>query len=301
MPLDATTGPNDEQMLAALPDFMCLRAMMKASPSEEGGDRFLFIEASNEDVDHQGEVVLQKALEDSAGYYLAHGNVDLSHYTIMGPKAGIPNHLEYEIGRPVEVHVDGRRTFLKAQLYQGDSAMARNANMVWDSLTKQTPPARWFASVGGAVLSKSVRVDPKTRSRIAVVEKVRWNNTALDRCPVNKSVPEVSTAPIGVFAKSLGGFVISKALDSGGYGTDSAALTGGAALRGQSIGRHVQSYFDFRDRLAGDVSAKKVHPTAERIVAHAHEHYGLDQAEAAAWTSRFLADLKTGLSQRKKH
>lgn len=300
--LDAATGSTDEQMLAAIPDFLCLPAMMKATPSEEGGGRFLYIEASNEDVDHQNEVILQKALEESAPYYMRHGNVDLSHWTIMGARAGIPNYLEYEIGRPVDVRVDGRRTFLKAQLYQGDSAMSRNADMVWDSLTKQTPPAKWYASVGGAVLSKSVRIDPDTKNRVAVVDRVRWNNTALDRCPVNKTVPEVSTAPMGVFAKSLGGFIISKALEAG-YGTDAAALTGGAALRKQSADKrlHVTGYFDFRDRMAADLRKGAVTGGAAQITAHAAERYGLDHADAAEMTERFMADLKTGLSKRKTH
>lgn len=62
------------------------------------------------------------------------------------------------------------------------------------------------------MLSKSVQFDPKTQQRVAVIEEVRWNNIALDRCPVNKSVSEINTAPIGVFAKSLGGFVMAKTL-----------------------------------------------------------------------------------------
>jgi len=144
---------NDAAMLAEIPEYITLgSAFLKAVPAEEAGERFLYMEASNEDPDHQHEVVLQKALEDSASYFLRHGNIDLSHYTLLGPKAGIANHYEYEIGKPVDVRVQGDRTFVKAQLYKGDSAMARNANMVWDSLTKQSPPARWYPSVGGAVL-----------------------------------------------------------------------------------------------------------------------------------------------------
>lgn len=208
---------NDAQLLAAVPEYVAFGGMLKASPMTEGDERILYLEASNEDVDHQGEIVMQKALSDSADYYLRHGNVDLSHYSLLGPKSGIPDFMSYEVGKPIAVRVDGRRTFVKAQLYRGDSPMAKNANMVWDSITKQSPPSRWYPSVGGAVLAKSIKIDPKTRERVAVIEKVRWNNIALDRCPVNKTVPEVSTAPVGVFAKSLGGFVLSKALEAG-YG-----------------------------------------------------------------------------------
>ena len=293
----------DAELLAGVPEFMALGLVLKASPSEEGGNRFLYFEASNEDRDHQDEVILQKALKDSQDYYLRHGNIDLSHYTIMGPKSGIANHYEYEVGRPVEVRMDAGKTFVKAHLYTGTSPMAKNATMVWDSLTKQKPAAKWFASVGGTVLSKSIRLDPQTQSRIAVVDRVRWNNTALDRCPVNRTVPEVSTIPIGTFAKSLGAFVLkSDGAGAGltaGYGTDSATLTGGGALRRDGGDKHVQSYWDFRDRMASDVRAKRVQPTPEALTSHASS-YGLSQSDASEWVGRFLGDLKTAVSKRTK-
>lgn len=268
--------------------------LLKARPQQDDGKRILYIEASNEDVDRQDEVVLQKALLDSADYYLRHGNVDLSHYTLLGPKGGIPDYMAYEVGKPVEVKVDGKKTFIKAELYQGDSAMARNADIVWDSLTKQVPPARWFASVGGAVLSKSIKVD-SNGNRIAVVDKVRWNNTALDRCPVNKTVSEVSTVPVGVFAKSLNGFVL-KTL-AAGYGTDSAVLDGGAAMRSQSLDI---GYKRFKNKLAGLIrkgAFKGGATESERYLSLctlAEKSLGIPAEKARAWVDRFLTDLNNG-------
>lgn len=235
-------------------------------------------------------MVLQKALEDSASYFLRHGNIDLSHYTLLGPKAGIANHYEYEIGKPVDVRVQGDRTFVKAQLYKGDSAMARNANMVWDSLTKQSPPARWYPSVGGAVLAKSVRIDPDTKAKVGVVERVRWSNIALDRMPVNKTVPEISTLPVGTFAKSLGGFVIAKALEAG-TATDAAALTGGGALGKQSLDRTIHSYWDFREVLAGALRRGKVRPKLAAAQRYALS-LGLDPDSASDFVERFFHDMK---------
>lgn len=291
----------DEQLLSSVPDFIDIGGMMKATPAEENGERLLYFEASNEDLDHQNEVVLQKALTDSSDYYLRHGNVDLSHYTIIGPKLGIPNHLEYEIGKPLEVRVEGKSTFVKAQLYRGESSMARNANMVWDSLTRQTPPARWYPSVGGAVLAKSVKVDPDSKARVAVIEKVRWGNIALDRQPVNKTVPEASVIPVGIFAKSLGGFVIAKALEAG-YGSDSAALEGGAALRKQSLHGVPINYFDFRNRLADALRGGKAgkNPGVHVITDFAARNFGLPLHQAAEWVERFMRDLKTGLKDRRR-
>lgn len=287
---------NDAAMLAEIPEYITLgSAFLKAVPAEEAGERFLYMEASNEDPDHQHEVVLQKALEDSASYFLRHGNLDLSHYTLLGPKAGIANHYEYEIGKPVDVRVQGDRTFVKAQLYKGDSAMARNANMVWDSLTKQSPPARWYPSVGGAVLAKSVRVDPDTKAKVGVVERVRWSNIALDRMPVNKTVPEISTLPVGTFAKSLGGFVIAKALEAG-TATDVAALTGGGALGKQSLDRTIHSYWDFREVLAGALRRGRVQPKPAALQRYALS-LGLDPDAAAEFVERFFHDMQRRRSQ----
>lgn len=289
---------SDAALLAAIPDYISVGGLLKATPSQEGSRRIIYFEASNEDVDHQGEVVLQKALEDSSAHYLRHGNIDLSHFTMLGPKMGLSNYHDYEIGRPVEVRVDGRRTFVKAELYQGDSAMAKNATMVWDSMTKQSPPARWYPSVGGAVLAKSVKIDPVTKNKIAVVEKVRWANTALDRQPVNKTVPEASAAPVGVFTKSLGGFVMSKML-AAGYGTDSAALEGGGALRKQSLDHRISNYWDFREAMAGALKGGRVAKmSAEGMVSYGAQEFGLSHDEAAEYTERFMRDLKTGLKKR---
>ena len=57
---------SDEALLAEVPEFVRFDAMLKATPVEDGARRILFLEASNEDVDHQNEVILQKALGDSA-------------------------------------------------------------------------------------------------------------------------------------------------------------------------------------------------------------------------------------------
>jgi hypothetical protein len=280
----------DEQLLSQIPDYISVGGLLKTTPSEEYGERFLYLEASNETVDYQDEIVLQKALSDSAEYFLRHGNIDLSHYTILGPKSGIPNFMEFEIGKPVDVALDYKRTFVKAQLYRGESPMAHNANMVWDSLTKQSPPSRWYPSVGGAVLSKSVKIDPKLKSKVAVIEKVRWNNVALDRCPANASVPEVSTIPVGVFTKSLGGYVI-KTLEAG-YGTDSASLTGGGALRRQSLYGAPISYFDFREKLSASVKSGQVKRVSARtLTEYAANHFDMEHDDAAKWVERFMRDL----------
>lgn len=292
---------DDASLLASVPDFISVGGLLKASPQEDGGRRILYFEASNEDVDHQNEVVLQKALAESSDYYLRHGNVDLSHFSLLGPKAGIPDYMSYEIGKPSAVQVNGKKTFVKAELYQGESPMAKNANMVWDSLTKQRPASSWFPSVGGAVLAKSVRVDPTTGDKIALIERVRWSNVALDRQPVNKTVPQVSMAPVGTFAKALGGFILTKALEAS-YATDAATKTGGGALGAQSLDGRPSSYWAFRDKLAADLRSGSIgkNPGSRELVAHAEKNFSLSSDEAAEWVERFMRDVKTGLNTRSK-
>lgn len=280
--------------------------MLKASPVEEGGRRIVYIEASNEALDQQGEVVLAKALEESSAYFLRYGNLDLDHITQVGAKSGIRDYALYEIGRPVEVRIDGRRTFVKGELFQGDSPVAQSANMFWDSITKVQPPQRWYPSVGGAVTGpKEVGYDDTTKARQSVVTKVRWTNIGFSKTPVNPAVPTVAAAPFGVFAKSwsaagldLDGLV--KAIEAG-YGTDSATLAGGGALRRQSLHGAPINYFDFREQIASAMLKKSVKdPTAERLVALAVEQYGMSRADAAEWVSRFMGDLNNGLKQRKR-
>ncbi|HEX7906773.1 MAG TPA: hypothetical protein VF534_01590 [Paraburkholderia sp.] len=298
----------DTQLLADIPEFLTIESMFKAIPAEEGGDRFIYFEASNEKLDQQNERVLAKALEDSAEHYLKFGNVDLDHYSLLGKPnpakgwVGLPNPEQYEIGRPTDVRIEGRRTFVKAQLFRGESALAKNANMVWESMTEISPPAHWFPSVGGAVLAKSVQIDPETKNKIAVVEKVRWTNVALSRTPVNQNLPTAQTIPFGALAKCWGasGLMFAKALEAG-YGTNVANLTGGAALGMQSLDRKPANYFDFRDRLAGDLRGKSLdNPGASDIVKHCVKHFGLSHDEAAEYTERFMRDLKAGLNKRSK-
>jgi len=292
---------SDAMLLGDIPDFIALPLLMKATPAEEGLERVLYLEASNEKRDSSNEVVLLKALQDSSDYYLRHGNVDISHYTVLGPRSGVANFLEYEIGLPTEVRVDGQTTFVKAQLYRGDSPMAKNADMVWSSLTRQKPPQRWYPSVGGKVLAKAVQMDPDTGAKYGVVSKVLWTNTALDRNPINLGLREATLMPPSVFVKSLGGFVLTKALEAG-YGTDSAGLSGGGALRRQSLhgaGDGKKDYAVLATTLgeAMLVGQLGLDPHQEDLAAWLRKHHGLSEDEATETVGHFMRDL----AQQRRH
>lgn len=278
--------------LSALPDFLSISGLLKATPRSENGERFIYFEASNETVDQQGERVLAQALAASAELFRRHGNIDIDHETQLRRQ---PDWMLYEIGRPVDVQVDGPRTFVKAQLYQGDTELARNANRVWESLTQLTPPARWYPSVGGAVLEKGYEIDPDSKARVALIKQVRWTNVALSRTPVNQAVPTVQTVPVGALTKSWtpAGLNWAKALEAG-YGTDSAQLTEGAALRQQSLDPQIQSYWDFRDRFADDLRQKKVQvrkSDLRPLYDYIRRTYRLPADQAADYLERFVRDL----------
>lgn len=295
---------NDCELLAEVPDFLSIESMFKALPAEEAGRRFIYFEASNEGIDQQNEVVLAKALEASADMYLRYGNLDLDHLSLIGKPnpakgyPGLPNPELYEIGRPVAVRADGKRTFVKAELYQGEGDVAKNANMVWESMTKVTPAARWYPSVGGAVLSKSIKIDPSTKEKVAVVDKVRWTNVGLSRTPVNQHVPEASTVAFGALAKSWNGSGFVMKTLTAGYGTDSAGMTGGRALAKQSLDRRPHNYFDFRERLAKAVKTGRVRPAnAQTMSDWCVKEQGMSHDEAAEHVERFTRDLKTELNR----
>lgn len=288
---------SDAQLLEAVPEFLSIESMFKARPATEGMRRYIYMEASNEGRDLQNEQVLAKALEESADYYTKFGNVDIDHYTLLGkpnPKIGypgIPKPELYEIGRPVQVRIDGRSTFVKAELYSGDGEVAANANMVWESLTQLSPPARWYPSVGGVPMAKSIRLDPATGEKTAVVERVRWTNIGMSRTPVNQHLPVAQTVPFGALAKSWagGGFAV-KGLTAG-YGTDSATLTGGAAMRKQSLQGAPVTYFDLRERLAGALRSGEV-KNAEGMTSYCVNKFGMSHDEAAENVERFMRDVQ---------
>lgn len=294
---------NDCELLASCPDYLSIGSMLKATPMQEGGKRYVYIEASNEALDQQNEVVMQKALKDSADWFLRYGNLDIDHYTQIGAKVGIPNYNSFEIGQPLEVSFADGKTFVKGEILSGAGPVAATANEFWSSMVDRDPPAKWYPSVGGVVQERAIEIDPNTKMRKAFIKKVRWSNIGFSKTPVNQAVPTVATVPFGALAKSwsASGLDFAKALESG-YGTDSATLTGGAALRTQSMDHGPANYFDFRNKLAADMRSGAIgkNPGLHDLVRYCVKKFSLSLDEAAEWVERFARDLKIGLNQRSK-
>lgn len=281
---------SDSDLLASLPDHICAgNLLVKARP--DVGDRIIYVEASNEDPDMEGEVVLGKALRESAGVFEKFGVLDLDHKSMpaVAAKLGIERPEEWIIGQPLGVSFVGGTTIVKAQLRQGSSPLAMRANRVWEGLTQVTPPDRYYASVGGSVLGREIRIDPATGNKIPVITKTHWNNLALSLNPVNAGLMPATTLPLGVFTKSLGGMVV-KTLEAG-YGTDSAQLTGGGSLRRQSLHGGVLGYWDLRDSLSRLILKGQVSAGDPADLVRAVQGLGLSADAAAAVVERFLSDI----------
>jgi hypothetical protein len=297
---------NEAQRNSATPEYLSIGTMLKARASEEGGERFIYLEAAREGVDQQNECVLAKALEESADHFLKFGNIDIDHKSMPAIAAryglSVSDAQKHEIGVPEDVRVDGKSVLVKARLYKGDTPLAANANMVWDSMTKLNPPKRWYASVGGATLAKSRVIDPDSKAPIDLVTKVRWSNLAISQQPVNQHVSPISTIPFGALAKcwTPDGFDMMKALEAS-YATDAAAKTGGAALGMQSLDTgKVHSYFEFRNKLADAITSGACAQNADAMATFSTKEFSLTPDEAAEWVDRFLSDLKSSLSKRRK-
>lgn len=260
--------------------------MLKAVPVQDGLQRFIYCEASDETLDAQSEIVMQKALADSMEYMLARGNLDIDHITMVGAKQGIPDYLTYEIGRPVDINFRDSKTFVKGEVYSGTGSAADKANQFWSSLTELNPPARWFPSVGGSIQGVEDFFDPKTQAKGRRITKVRWSNIGFSKQPVNQTVPAVQTAPLATFAKSWAadGFFL-KTLEAG-YGTDVSALSGAGALRVQSL----HGYTHYRDAISKLILDGVIEPRDG--VEQSIKHFGLSREKAAAWFTNFLSDIK---------
>lgn len=289
----------------------------------EGERRFVFCEASNEARDQEKERILKSALMKSAPWFLAHGNIDIDHITMIGhrmPK--IANPYEWEIGRPVDVREGEHGPFVKGEIYSSEAPPPNGgkslADWWWWSVTKLRPPMVWLPSVGGVPLPGGKKKVCTKGVCTDVVTECLWRNLAFAKEPQNLSTLPVSTVPIGEFAKAVvltetnacDGHTCScftKAVSSGGYPTDSVGMTGGAAVRLQSIQGGVADPFETRAarfmKSLGSSDCEHTDPKSrmsfESIVDHFEKCDQLDGETARKYAHRLLSDIDRSLEKRK--
>jgi hypothetical protein len=171
-------------------------ALVKARSTDSSGRRLIECEVSNQEVDLEGDVIEQKALLDSADYFIKYGHIDIDHISELGFRAGIKNPSSYIIGRPTEVKDLGNgRTGMVGEIMKSrDGSVNPEQNKydeVWKSLQAE-PPVMWRASIYGfpeldGVIDCSEVVCNSGATRYHIT-KLQWKSLALTRNPVNDAI-----------------------------------------------------------------------------------------------------------------
>lgn len=194
-----------------------LPILIKASI--QGGERIIDFEASATTCDYEGDVIEQKALLDSADYFVENGFIDQDHYCELGRNPsyyflGIKDPDSWIIGEPLEVKDLGNyRTGVKARIHKSKSGEFEPTkykhDWVWQQL--QNESGVWKASVfgypgpdteeGGCTTG----TDGLVCATRYLVKSFRWHSTALTRNPINKDLKRsVQIISAKAFAAKLG-------------------------------------------------------------------------------------------------
>lgn len=169
-------------------------ALVKASV--KGDKRIVEVEASNEVVDSEGDVILQQALLESSASFIKSGHLDLDHISEIGDRLGIPNPSSYIIGVPVEVtDLGNKRTGVVGEIRRAKdgkvNAKSNKFDEFWDSL-QSDPPIRWQASIYG--FPKADMVDDCRSGSCDgdatrfLVKGLDWKSLAFTRNPINTAI-----------------------------------------------------------------------------------------------------------------
>jgi hypothetical protein len=197
--------------------------------TDDKGNPIVIIEASNEDLDYQGESVLQTALLNSKEYFLQNGVVSYDHKHLPSPEVYKYdpewNAEKYVLGKPLSakpgINKDGKATvFVKAALYKSNKIAQEIISKLADGIGTVK------ASVGGRRVVKEDRFNPTTLSAVPTIVSVDWDEVALTYKPVNQTLGPTVLSP-SAFVKSL----------TAGSSVNPATMDGGNALQTQgSIG-----------------------------------------------------------------
>lgn len=231
--------------------------------SEEKGEPIVYLEASNEGLDREGERILRKALEDQKDEYLKSGLISYDHRHLT---EGNPS---YIIGEPLDVQFSNdNRTLVKGKLYKENTIVKG----IWENLLSGS--SRFGASVGGYVLNKGGD---------GTIDKVLWTETAITPSPVNAdTLGHVTLLKPKEFAKSLRG------LDSSVGGElgqplqvnvrDNALMNqGGDALPAEKLTEGVLDAF-----LDGEKMGMEIHSAQEAVDLFTN-----------MWVSVMMSEIKT--------
>lgn len=175
--------------------FIEVQAIVKAREDKDGR-RLVEVEASNEFEDSEGDVILQRALLDSADSFVKSGHLDIDHYSELGHRIGIKNPSAYIVGRPVEVKdLGGGRTGVVGEIRRSrdnlSNPIANKYDELWESLISE-PPVEWRASIYGFPKADMVEdcreMTCTSRASRYLVKGLDWRSLAFTRNPINTSI-----------------------------------------------------------------------------------------------------------------
>lgn len=164
--------------------------------TDEDGNYIFEVEASNENLDLQNQIIQQKALIKSKEYFMTNGVISDDHqHKVRNEDGEIENHLDKVIGEPLEVWTDGTKTFVKGKLYRNNKYAKGYIDLL------KAGSSRVHASVGGIK-----PVVHKHKDGTETISDFLWNDLALTISPVNWTVGSAK------FAKSLSNIEFCKAI-----------------------------------------------------------------------------------------
>jgi hypothetical protein len=184
-----------------------LDVVVKAVKDDGSGRRMVEVEASSEDVDDQGDIVLQSALLNSAASFIKSGHLDLDHYSEIGHRIGILDPSSYIVGRPTEVKdIGGKRTSVVGEIMRARDGKFDSDGNKYDGFWKtlqSDPPVHWSASIYGfpSDIQDCTEKACSNGATRYVVKAIDWRSLAFTRKPVNKSLKGYAKI---VTAKSYG-------------------------------------------------------------------------------------------------
>lgn len=223
---------------------LCINIPAIVKAHTDNGKRMVWVEASNEEPDSEGDVILQKALLNSADSFLQRGHIDIDHISEIGNRMNppIPNYRDYIIGRPVKVEdLGGGRTGVTSEIYTDTRNKIIEA--FWESILAGANPP-WRASIYGFPLPGDVEECqgscPMGATRY-LVKGIDWRSLALTQHPVNdaiKGTAKIVTAK--AFIKAYG--AVSKIAHAGAQLPDTM-------MAADSMGQQEGTNFKPEDRL----------------------------------------------------
>jgi len=181
--------------------------------ADDTGRRLISVEASNEEIDAEGDIILQAALMGSAGSFVKTGHIDIDHISELGDRLGVPNPMSYIIGRPLEVKdLGGGRTGVIIEIYRSHDgsvdAKKNRYDAFWESLHTD-PPTLWRSSIYGFPLDGQTEDHRSKGGRTRfIVKGIDWRSLAMTRNPVNTAIEgfaKIVTAKAAVEALIKGG------------------------------------------------------------------------------------------------